>query len=219
MEKNRILWVIFSVSLFLVVVLAGGLYFLRPVPEDKTDAAAEAAPSIQGFDAFEYVRGRSELPGLEPKEKGPEEMVIVVGEKEEGPDAKQKKEEVRITALEEKRPEPRPEKLQPKKTEPSVPLIKREKPSPKQVKVTEYWIQTGSYKGHSRAELIVNLLTDKGLTGKITSREIGENTFYRVRIGPYTRKAEAEKFLAWVKEIQGFESSYISLVYAQRIIP
>ena len=35
MERNRVLWVIFSISLFLVVVLAGGLYLLRPVSKRR----------------------------------------------------------------------------------------------------------------------------------------------------------------------------------------
>jgi hypothetical protein len=32
-------------------------------------------------------------------------------------------------------------------------------------------------------------------------------------VGPYDNEQEAEKFLGWVKEIEGFESSYISETY------
>ena len=41
MERNRVLWVIFSISLFLVVVLAGGLYLLRPVTDKETASPGE----------------------------------------------------------------------------------------------------------------------------------------------------------------------------------
>ena len=82
MERNRVLWVIFSISLFLVVVLAGGLYLLRPVPGDDAEVAAGQTSPLRGFDAFEYVRGKSELPPLEEEPQEAEEMVIIVGERE-----------------------------------------------------------------------------------------------------------------------------------------
>ena len=43
-------------------------------------------------------------------------------------------------------------------------------------------------------------------------------TYFRVRIGPYTNKQEAEKFLAIVRRIQGLEASYISLVPGTRSV-
>jgi len=39
-----------------------------------------------------------------------------------------------------------------------------------------------------------------------------------VRIGPYQEKAEAQKFLTWVKEKEQFSSSYISQVYRNKIV-
>jgi len=39
-----------------------------------------------------------------------------------------------------------------------------------------------------------------------------------VRLGPYESKAEAEKFLAWLKDLESFKSSYISQVYSTRTI-
>jgi DedD protein len=52
-------------------------------------------------------------------------------------------------------------------------------------------------------------LKEKGLAGQIVVREVEGTRFYRLRIGPYENKAEAEKFLNWVKEIKGFEESMI----------
>ena len=36
--------------------------------------------------------------------------------------------------------------------------------------------------------------------------------FFRVRIGPYASRVEAEKFLAWVQRVDGLDGSYISEV-------
>ncbi|MFW6387745.1 MAG: SPOR domain-containing protein, partial [bacterium] len=35
---------------------------------------------------------------------------------------------------------------------------------------------------------------------------------YRVRVGPYDNRNEAQKFLSWIQELEGFEQSYVSLV-------
>ena len=48
------------------------------------------------------------------------------------------------------------------------------------------------------------------------SSSLRNETFYRVRIGPYSNKGEAEKFLSIVKQVQGLESSYISMVGASK---
>jgi DedD protein len=76
----------------------------------------------------------------------------------------------------------------------------------------EYWIQTGSYKSQTKAEELATLLDGKGLAGRVFSYTAGKETYFRVRIGPYANKGEVEKFLSTVKQIQGLESSYISMV-------
>lgn len=227
MERNRVLWVIFSISLFLVVVLAGGLYLLRPVSKQDAQVSAEETPSIRGFDAFEYVRGKSELPGLTEE---PEEMVIIVGEREEAPTQEppvRPEETKTIIPVPEKAIEPAPRVVsRPKATRPAatVPVTRpvqkpAPQPAPREVSVTEYWIQAGSYTSTSRAQEVAQALEDQGLVSKITTRALSGKIYYRVRIGPYQSKPEAEKFLGWVKAVKGFESSYISMVYTKRRVP
>jgi cell division protein FtsN len=230
MERNRVLWVIFSISLFLVVVLAGGLYLLRPVSKQDARVSAEETPSIKGFDVFEYVRGKSELPGLTEEPEEAEEMVIIVGEREETPIEKvpvrpeETKAEIPVP---EKAIEPaprvvsRPQATRPAATAPVTRPVPKPapQPTPREVSVTEYWIQAGSYTSSSRAQEVARALEDQGLVSKITTRAISGKTYYRVRIGPYQSKPEAEKFLGWVKAVKGFESSYISMVYTKRRVP
>jgi DedD protein len=85
--------------------------------------------------------------------------------------------------------------------------------------VKEYWIQTGSYSSASRAEEVMRALADKGLEARASTLQIDGRTHFRVRVGPYASKAEANKFLAWIQAIKGFESSYISQVSARRTDP
>ena len=249
MERNRVLWVIFSISLFLVVVLAGGLYLLRPAAGPDAEVARGQTTPLRSFDAFEYVRGKSELPAVEQEPEEAEEMVIIVGEREEAPAGQT---EAAIEPPEKAVPpllDPQARGRAPAGAAPTAPVTRpstvpsttrpavssRQQPAartpaarapsatpapqPREVTVTEYWIQAGSYTSPSRAQEIASVLEEQGLVSKITTRTLSGKTYYRVRIGPYMSKGEAEKFLEWVKAVKGFESSYISMVYAKRRNP
>ncbi|GAH66323.1 unnamed protein product, partial [marine sediment metagenome] len=171
MEKNRILWVMLSAALFLVVVLAGGLFFLKPQAEEEIAVSTGVAGVGRDFDVFEYVRGKSELPGLEEKDEEPREMVFVVGEVEESGvtqmEAEAKEESL---VIKEKQPAPpAPSRV----VRPAVVKVaKTVEVKPREVKVKEYWIQTGSYYSHSRAEDTAAMLTNQGLSGRVTTREV-----------------------------------------------
>ena len=82
--------------------------------------------------------------------------------------------------------------------------------------VKEYWIQTNSFLTIARAEEERKVITAKGFPAVIQTRVDGDRTFYRVRVGSYATKAEAEKFLYWIKDIEGFEGSQIFEVTARR---
>lgn len=248
MERNRVLWVVFSISLFLVVVLAAGLYFLRPEPAPGPLAAARGAPSPESFDVFEYVRGRSRLPLLEDRSGQPEDMVIIVGEPERpaaaeprallSPDAVPPKAAVggeegdpevrvardivspRVSPAPPPAPAPRVsgpatpvERPSPRPAPPPAP---RPAPKPQPVRVSEYWIQVGSFSSRGRADELSLGLSERGLAPKVTTRLVGGTTHYRVRLGPYPNRAEAGKFLEWVRALDGLGGSYISMVAVQR---
>jgi len=80
MEGKKVLWVVFSIALALVVILAAGLFLLRPrQPGSAAQVRPGAAPSLQGYDPYEYVRGPSAPPGLTPPPAESEPVVIVEG--------------------------------------------------------------------------------------------------------------------------------------------
>jgi cell division protein FtsN len=83
-------------------------------------------------------------------------------------------------------------------------------------KTADYWIQTGSYKSQTKAEDLVALLESKGLGSRVFSYAANGDTFFRVRVGPYPNRGEADKFLTLVKQVQGLESSYISMIPAAK---
>ena len=60
------------------------------------------------------------------------------------------------------------------------------------------------------------MLQGKGLGSRVFSYTSKGETFFRVRVGPYTNKGEADKFLALVQQVQGLEASYVSMVPAAR---
>jgi len=249
MEGKKVLWVLFSVTLVLVVVLAAGLFLLRPKAAKPAEAGVQAPPSVQGYDAYEYVRGTSETPGLAPPPaKPPEQVTIVVGEQPgqqapapateplpappTAPAPAPRVEAAPVQAAPAPAPAPSPKAeaapeakhaagvaAKPAAVPAAKPVVKAAaKPAPRQVRVREYWIQTGSYSSASRAEEVVQVLADKGLAAKTSTRQLDGQTHFRVRVGPYTSRAEADKFLAWIQAIKGFEASYISQVSAQRTL-
>ena len=51
------------------------------------------------------------------------------------------------------------------------------------------------------------------MSGHITTVSVGDKDFYRLRVGPYASKQEAEKFQSWIRDIKDFKDAYVSEVY------
>lgn len=221
MEKQKIFWVILSVTVFVVVVLVVGLFLLKGRPDAL--AREPEAPPAAGSSTGIYEFGRSASPAggdtevlrfvigdggeTEPPEAGPEESGSAAAPSASAPTV-----------------EPAP--VKPAAPAPSKPAVTPPaRPASSAAASTaaaaaargpEYWIQTGSYKSQSRAEELSQSLAAKGLAGRVFSFAMSGQTYFRVRIGPYANRQEADKFLAIVKRIEGLEASYISLVSASR---
>jgi len=82
----------------------------------------------------------------------------------------------------------------------------------KAVSVAEYWIQTGSFSSKINAEKSRDALAAHYLNAEIFTKDASGKTSYRVRVGPYKTKAEAEYWLGTVREIPDCAKSYISEV-------
>ena len=80
--------------------------------------------------------------------------------------------------------------------------VKTEAPAPK------YWIQAGSYSSKKNAEEARNALSAEKIASEIfTFTDANGNLFYRVRIGPYTTKSEAEYWQSRVALIEKFSGT------------
>jgi len=73
----------------------------------------------------------------------------------------------------------------------------------------DFWVQVGSFTSRERADGVKNTLDTKGLSAIITNQDIEGITRYRVRVGPYTSRNEADYWLAMIKSIDGFNESQI----------
>lgn len=76
----------------------------------------------------------------------------------------------------------------------------------------EYWIQAASLSSRSRAEDLQARLKANTLSAIISIHEIDGTAWYRVRIGPYPNKAEADGWLSRIRGMAGCEEAYVSMV-------
>ncbi len=165
------------------------------------------------------LRKTKEYPGIEEEKaestEADSEFVVVYGESGDKETEEEKTAETPAPAVAVK-----PEPVKP------VPVVKPApvkpapvKPAPvKKVNVTEFWIQTGSFTSVASAEKAKQTLVSKGFTPTVQTKNVSGTNYFRVRLGPYPSKAEAEKFLHWVKGIDGFLESYVSKVYTKAVI-
>jgi cell division protein FtsN len=232
MEKQKVFWVVLSVSVFVVVVLLVGVLLLRQHPSSSPRTAVSPA-SDTGSQIYEYQReapqtsaGSAPLAG-NPPSGDQQTMHFYIGEGGGQPpqssnssapvggvtnsamppasgSAKASATAVPLSGA----PEARSQSTHVFKPQSSRPSVHART----QRKAADYWIQTGSYKSQTKAEDLVALLQGKGLGSRVFSYSTNGDTFYRVRVGPYSNKGEADKFLALVKQVQGLESSYISMI-------
>jgi DedD protein len=72
-----------------------------------------------------------------------------------------------------------------------------------------WWVQANSYSRKAYADNAKKFLETKGITSVITDGVIGGKTFYRVRVGPYSSKTEADYWLSLIKTIEGMENSLV----------
>lgn len=74
--------------------------------------------------------------------------------------------------------------------------------------VTRYWVQVAAYTNKKTAENAREVLTSNKITSDIFTYQDAKNRlFYRVRVGPYTTKSEAEYWQAKIAKIDDFKDS------------
>lgn len=229
MEDKKTLWIIFGIGVCVLVVAAVGFFWF--LPDDQSLASAggtqsEVQSGSAGFDPVEWVRKDESFPGIEVKEEQTDEFVVVADELvygiPEGTDVKPEtdvKAEDRVITLDvpvRETPAEVPAAVQPAAAIQRVRPVQAEPAPVKKVTKTEYWIQAGSFSSLSKATDVKSHLTEIGTASTISTTNVNGTDYYRVRLGPYGEKLEADKFLEWLKAVKGFESSYVSEVYVTK---
>lgn len=246
MEQNKVLMVIVSVAIFFAAIIGVGVALLYPRggdlaeagsgqvvrefdpieyvrnPEDTElpadtesdepvvivygDRDAESAPADTGTDApgntpttDQDAAGAGE-PAAAPAGETPADDVI--GERP-------------ARTARPAAPAPAPATAPPTTSAPAA-ARPQPAPQPRQIRVTEYWIQLIASPNRDRVEQARVTLADYSLGGRVTTRDVDGELFYRLRVGPYASQAEAEQFLEWIRDIDGFEAAYISEEYPLR---
>jgi len=80
-----------------------------------------------------------------------------------------------------------------------------------------YWVQAISSPNRDTIEQAGRTLREHQLGTRILTKEIGGTTYFRLRLGPFAVREEAEKFLGWVIEIDGFSDSMIFVDYTTAV--
>ena len=230
MEKQKIFWVILSVTVFVVVVLVVGVFLLKKEP--TAIAASPTTPSTAtGAGIYEFGRDAGAA-------EGDTEVLrfVIGGDGTAGGTAAGAAGVDGAAAAGTEPPATVATPTAPTTAPAAKPAATAAKPatsaakpaaaatakpssssSAKPVAATvTWWIQTGSYQSQTRAEELSETLAAKGLAGRVFSFSQADATWFRVRIGPYANRQEAEKFLAIVRKIQGLEASFISQVSGSR---
>jgi DedD protein len=235
MEKKKLLLVAVSVGVFLVIVV-GAAILVFSAKEPGGTAENRYVPGTSIGTTGTYSRsattdpssllGSEELRGLQdPRAASPiQENIITLGT--ENPAA----EDSSTTIISVSRPlaaavpdavsEQPAVKPQPQSSRQVSPAQKTPVPAKPAVKpaasavppkktYNDFWVQAGSFSTRERADGVKKTLDEKGIAAIITNQQINDQTFYRVRIGPYTSRNEADYWLAMIASIDGFESSQV----------
>lgn len=244
MEQNKVLMIIVSVAIFFAAVIGVGVALLYPGSGVEISGTTEG--TVREFDPIEYVRRQETAPLVDERDDPviivygdtePDDARVVdptLSERDlvddKPTDAIIRERPARRTEREEPAPAPErtPEPVAAEQTpEPAPPVretTRRESaptpptqpPAPRQVRVTEYWIQLIASPSRDRVSQAERTLTDHDLGGRITTRDVEGQVFYRLRVGPYETEAEAQQALRWVRSIEGFGDAYISEEYPLR---
>lgn len=87
------------------------------------------------------------------------------------------------------------------------------KPSVKEPEIVQYWVQVSALTSRKSADEARNKLGENQITADVfTYTDNKKQLFYRVRVGPYTTKSEAEYWRTKISKIDSFQnsSSYIT---------
>lgn len=228
LDSKKVLWTVVSISIVLVVALGIALaLFFPPSGADEAPASVAGAAPPRTTSPDAYLREPTPTPVPSAGTQAPtgtagDNIIIIYGDK---PAADLLGQQPSVTtpaapAAPVAAPAPAPAAAAPRVAAPApaatTPKTAARPAASKTVTVTEFWIQAGSFSSKSRAEDLQRYLAGKGLSSIITLSEVDGKSWYRVRIGPYDAKKDADAWMQKVRAIPGCEEAYVSQQTARR---
>lgn len=244
MERKKIWWIIITVGATLTIILLVGLVFISGgnarKPYDPASLSLKSSPRIPNPE--DYVKpGASLSPSPSPAASPNGDLVVVFGQDPAyaTPSAQttpMPSGQVPLTPDSSPAPSgwasskpvlsPSPTPRAPAQTASKAPASKPAAKSagaasvqaPKLVSITEYWIQTASFKSKGKAEQFKADLSSSGLSSIIRTKEVDGVTMYQVRVGPYSSSKEANGWLVRIRKLADCGDAYISKTKAKHSI-
>ena len=172
------------------------------VPEQKT-AEQTHHTVINNTTTIDINPVISEKPVVTPKNELTKNTIETTSKKvAEKPVVKQ------VAKKEVSKPDSKPKKVTSTKTTTSTTTTAKVTKTPAKPKVVQYWVQVTSLKSKKSAENAREVLDENKITADIfTYKDKKDQLFYRVRVGPYTTKSEAEYWQSKIAKIDTFASS------------
>jgi cell division protein FtsN len=172
------------------------------VPEQKT-AEQTHHTVINNTTTIDINPVISEKPVVTPKNELTKNTIETTSKKvAEKPVVKQ------VAKKEVSKPVSKQKKVTSTKTTTSTTTTAKVTKTPAKPKVVQYWVQVTSLKSKKSAENAREVLDENKITADIfTYKDKKDQLFYRVRVGPYTTKSEAEYWQSKIAKIDTFASS------------
>ena len=172
------------------------------VPEQKT-AEQTHHTVINNTTTIDINPVISEKPVVTPKNELTKNTIETTSKKvAEKPVVKQ------VAKKEVSKPVSKPKHLTSTKATTSTTTTAKVTKTPAKQKVVQYWVQVTSLKSKKSAENAREVLDENKITADIfTYKDKKDQLFYRVRVGPYTTKSEAEYWQSKIAKIDTFASS------------
>jgi DedD protein len=231
-ERKKLLWISISACVFVLLVLAVGFFLLTPKKGGALAPATignSAPPKAQ--DPQDYLSAPP-APSIEQPRNQDGGVTIIYGDKpkpSEPAQASQAQGAAGAASSPAASPEaaaaPAPQAPAAAKPAAAAKSPAASKPAaasaaasakPATVKVEEYWIQAASFASRGRADELKQSLAEKGVASLISVKDISGKSYYRVRVGPYSVKAEAADWLSRIKPLPGCAEAYVSATVVQK---
>lgn len=228
-DIKRYLIPVLGVSLAAVTLCGVGYLYFSPAPAEKvtvavndlTDDGAEKTAEEAAAEAFDALTPLTP-PSETDKPKivvAPEEPSLVETTPIETAQTDYSRIEIPETAQPSVQPKPKAETPAPKpvvqsqpQTTPKPVQTPTAAPQPKKMS-PRFYIQAGSFSTLANAERAQQMLADNDIRSIIETRNINGKTWYRVLVGAYASKDEANRFKPTVQAVKGFENAMIREYY------